>query len=320
MIGAKGTMIERSSMASLLTKLCGLKLQNPLIMASGILGETGASLRRVAEWGAGAVTTKSIGMEPRTGNINPTVVELDYGLLNAMNLPNPGINAFISELNLAIESGVPVIGSIFGKDARDFSQLARKMSKCGVVAIELNLSCPHAKGFGAELGNNPQMILEITSAVRNEVTLPVFVKLTPNTSDIVALAAAAVSGGCDAVVAINTVKGMALSPEMGTPILSAKIGGYSGPAIKPIGLRCVFEIAQASLGIPIIGVGGITTGRDVIEYIMAGAEAVQVGTAISYFGEATFKKLIDETLVFMQANGYESLDQVRGMALKSSNR
>lgn len=313
---AKETMVERCAMASLLTELCSLRLQNPLILASGILGETGASLKRVTEWGAGAVTTKSIGMEPRPGNDNPIVVELDYGLLNAMSLPNPGIDTFIAELHLVIDSEVPVIGSIFGKDTREFSQLARKMSECGVTAIELNLSCPHAKGFGAELGNNPEMVLEITSAVRNEVTLPVFVKLTPNTSDIVALAAAAVSGGCDAVVAINTVKGMAINPEIGAPILSAKTGGYSGPAIKPIGLHCVFEIAQASLGVPIIGVGGITTGRDVIEYLMAGAQAVQVGTAISYFGEATFKKLVDEVLEFMQVNGYETLDQVRGMALK----
>ena len=302
-------------MVELSIELAGLKLRNPTILASGILGETGKTLLRIIHAGAGAVTTKSIGLEPRVGHDNPTIVELDCGLLNAMGLPNPGIEDFSNELKVVVASGVPVVGSIFGKDAEEFAKLASLMADVGVHALELNLSCPHAEGYGAELGSDPKRVQEITAAVRAAVTIPVFVKLTPNTSDIVLLGRAAVAGGCAGLVAINTVKGMAINADVAKPVLSNKFGGYSGPGIKPIGLRCVFELSNADLGVPLIGVGGITTGRDIAEYIMAGASAVQVGTAVYYHGISVFEKIVKELETFMQDNGYTSIKDMVGLAL-----
>ncbi len=304
-------------MADLSTEVAGLKLANPIILASGVLGETGETLARVIRSGAAAVVTKSIGLEPRAGHNNPTIVELEYGLLNAMGLPNPGVQEYRKELEAVFKLEVPVIGSIFGKDETEFSKLAGIMTDYGASAIELNLSCPHAKGYGAEIGSDPKMVKSITSAVKNTVSKPVLVKLTPNTSDIVALGKSAVDGGCDGIVAINTVKGMAISPELGMPILSNKFGGYSGPGIKPIGIRCVFELASANLEVPIIGVGGINSGADVVEYLMAGATAVQIGTAIYYHGNSAFSKIIEELEEFMVNNNYNSVQELIGQAIKN---
>jgi len=241
---------------------------------------------------------------------------LDYGLLNAMGLPNPGIEEYKEELSKILSCGVPVFGSIFGKDADEFAELAGLMADLGISALELNLSCPHASGYGAELGSDPEMVKSITAAVKSSISVPLFVKLTPNTADIVSLGRAAVDGGCDVLVAINTVKGLALEPDLGLPILSNKIGGYSGPGIKPIGLRCVFELKGADLGIPIIGVGGITNGRDVVEYLMVGACAVQIGTAVYSHGITVFSKIITELEEFMKKNNYNSISKITGLALK----
>ena len=303
-------------MVDLTTELCGMKLRNPTILASGILGETGGSLERIAACGAGALTTKSIGLEPRAGHANPIIVELDCGLLNAMGLPNPGMSEYKEELVKVVGGGLPVIGSIFGKSAAEFVELARVMVGIGVSALELNLSCPHASGYGSELGCDPGIVQNITRGVKKAVNLPVLVKLTPNTSDIVVLGKAAVTGGCDALVAINTVKGMAISPEFAQPILSNKFGGYSGPGIKPIGLRCVYELASAGLNRPIIGVGGINSGKDVVEYLMAGACAVQIGTAVYYHGIDAFSIIVGELKEFMVKNNYGSLNEVIGLAVK----
>jgi dihydroorotate dehydrogenase (NAD+) catalytic subunit len=304
-------------MVGITTQVASLKLKNPIILASGILGETGKTLERMIHAGAGAVVTKSIGLEPRTGHQNPTIVELDHGLLNAMGLPNPGIHAYKEELDQIVNNDVPVIGSIFGSDEGEFVELAGIIADHGVAAIELNLSCPHAAGLGAELGAKPTHVMNITKEVKGTVTKPVFVKLTPNTADIVALGKAAVEGGADALVAINTVKGLALEPELGMPILSNRYGGYSGPGIKPIGLRCVFELAEAELGVPIIGVGGISTGKDVVEYLMAGSSAVQIGTALYYQGNAVFIKIVTELEEFMVKHDYKSIEELIGLATKN---
>ena len=304
-------------MTDLGTIIAGINLKNPLILASGILGETGKTLERLIQAGVGALTTKSVGLEARRGHTNPTIVELDFGLLNAMGLPNPGIVEYLNELELIRSKDIPVIGSIFGKDGSEFTKLAGCMEDHGATAVELNLSCPHATGYGAELGSEPEIVNKITSTVKTAVDIPVLVKLTPNTKDIVSLGHAAVAGGCDALVAINTVKGLAINPELGTTILTNKFGGYSGPGVKPIGLRCVYELAMAELGVPIIGVGGITTGRDVIEYIMAGSSAVQVGTGVYYDGISIFTKLKLELVDFMVNNQYNSIKDMIGLAVKN---
>ncbi len=256
--------------------LTGLTLKNPLMLAAGIMGTTGGSLKRIAESGAGAVVTKSIGLEPKGGHSNPSMVEVDCGYLNAMGLPNPSYKNFQDEIDTAKEAGVPVIASIFGGCSLDFSEIAEALH---ADAFELNVSCPHAHGYGAEIGTDPELVEDITRAVKKAANVPVWVKLTPNVTNIKDIGLAAQRGGADAVVAINTVRGMAIDIESGYPILGNKFGGLSGRAIKPVAIKCVYDLYEA-LDIPVIGVGGISDYRDVIEFIMAGAQAVEIGSAV----------------------------------------
>jgi len=308
----------RAEMTHLAADLCGLRLKNPTILAAGILDETGRSMVEVARAGAGAIVTKSIGQEPRPGHQNPTIVELPDGLLNAMGLPNPGIDIFKDEILEARPGGVPIIGSVFGGTEDEIANLAGAMEKAGADAVELNLSCPHAKGYGAELGSTPEAVEMVCRKTKAKVSVPVFAKLTPNTSSIAALALAAERGGADAVVAINTLKGMVISPEARMPILGNKVGGLSGPAIRPVGVRCVYEIFEA-VKIPVIGVGGIVSGRDAIEYIMAGARAVQIGTGVWYDGPEIFTKVCTQMIRFMEENGFGTVDEMVGVAHPGRN-
>lgn len=300
-------------MVDLQTSVGELKLKNPTMLASGILGETGELLMRVAESGAGAVVTKSIGLEPREGHPNPTVIEFEFGLLNAVGLANPGVEDFREEFQIAKKGEVPVIGSIFGKDSGEFVALATRMEEYGASAVELNLSCPHAEGLGQEIGAEPKNVELITKEVKGSVSIPVFPKLTPSVKDIVALADAASKGGADAVVAINSVKAMAISPETKMPILANKIGGLSGTAIRPIGVRCVYEIWR-EVSIPIIGVGGISSGMDALQYLMAGASAVQIGSGVWIGGPGVFSNVCKEIEEFLEENGHKSVKEVIGAA------
>jgi dihydroorotate dehydrogenase (NAD+) catalytic subunit len=263
-------------MPSLSVDAGGLTLRNPVLLAAGILGTTGASLRRAAQAGAGGVVTKSVGSVPREGHPGPTVVQVECGLLNAMGLPNPSYKDFQDEIETAKTGGVPVVASIFGSSAEEFAKIARGLK---ADAFELNLSCPHAEKFGAELGRYPDLVESVTGAVKAASNVPIWVKLTPNTAEIVELGLAAQRGGADAVVAINTLKAMVIDIETGYPILGNRFGGLSGSAIKPVAVRCVYDLAS-NLEIPVIGVGGITSWEDVVEMIMAGASCVQVGTAL----------------------------------------
>ena len=218
---------------------------------------------RILRSGAGAVVTKSIGIQPRAGNQNPTFVELDCGILNAMGLPNPGIDEYQQEIIEVKEKGGVVIGSIFGSTIEDFRILSKSMQNAGVDAIELNLSCPHAKGYGLEIGQDIALVEKITRSVKDQVLIPVFVKLSSNVNDIVEIAKAAERGNADGIVAINTVKAMSINLEIARPILSHKTGGYSGKAIKPIGVRCIYDIYELT-SLPLIGVGGVMNGADAI--------------------------------------------------------
>lgn len=302
-------------MVDLSVRIGKLELRNPTILASGIMDETADSIKRVAEEGAGAVVTKSVGKEPREGYANPTVVELEHGILNAMGLPNPGIDAYADEMEELRDLNIPVIGSIFGSDEKEFSFLARKMQEYGARAIELNLSCPHASGYGAETGSQPDVVKSIVHAVKHSVDLPVFAKLTSNVTSIVEIGKAAEEGGADGVVAINSIKAMKIDVNLKKPILSNKVGGYSGPAIKPIGIRCVYELAQ-ELNIPIIGVGGIKCGEDAVEYILAGASAVQIGGGIYYRDMRIFREVCKEMENWMKSNNYSAIEEFRGVALR----
>jgi len=289
-----------------------MKLNNPTILASGIMDEDAGSMVRIVDSGVGAIVTKSIGLTAREGYPNPTLIELDYGILNAMGLPNPGIEDYNKEIKKLKNSNIPIIGSVYGKDINEFVKLGQKMQKYGVDAIELNLSCPHAKGYGLEVGADPHLVNEITAKVKEATEIPIFVKLSPNVTNIVEIAKAAENARADAIVAINTVKAMKIDLDVKMPILSNAIGGYSGKAIKPIGIRCVYEIAK-SIDIPIIGVGGVTTGEDAIEYFMAGASAVQIGSGIYYRGINVFKKVCLEIETWMKNHNYKHLSEIIGV-------
>jgi len=300
-------------MVDLTVEICGLRLRNPTMLASGVLDETGRSMLAAAKNGAGAVVTKSIGSKAREGHPNPCVVELEHGLLNAMGLPNPGIEAFAEELAEAKRAGIPVIGSVFGGTEEEIARLAAQMEEAGADAVELNLSCPHARGYGAEIGSSPERVELICRLAKRATRVPVLAKLTPNTPSIADLAVAAERGGADGVVAINTLKAMAICPEARMPILGNRFGGLSGPAIKPVGVRCVYEIFEA-VRIPVIGVGGVTSGRDAIEYFMAGARAVQIGTAVWLRGPQVFGQVCDEIRSFMKEQRLSSIDEIVGVA------
>jgi len=300
-------------MSNVSTTVAGLKLRNPTMLASGFLDETGGTLLRVFRAGAGAVVTKSIGPEPRAGNPNPTIVELDVGMLNAMGLPNPGMKDFGPEAKIALDGGAVVVGSVYGKDPEEYATVAKALQGYGVHGIELNLSCPHAKGLGTEIAEDPEAVREFTAAVKSKVTLPVMPKLSPNVSDIASFAQAAEDGGADAIVAINTLKAMAIAPELRTAVLANRVGGLSGPALRPVGVRCVYEIYEA-VDVPIVGVGGIETGRDALEYVMAGARAVQIGTALATRGLAVFEEVTAGIAAFLEERGVKSLASIVGAA------
>ena len=294
-------------------RVAGLRLRNPTLLASGIIDETGGSLLRMFKGGAGAVVTKSISLHPREGYKNPTIVELDDGLVNAMGLPNPGIEEYAGEVNAAIKGGALVIGSVFGKDEKEYVAVAKRFEDLGAKAVELNLSCPHAKGLGLEIAQSAEAIEGFTRAVKKAVEIPVMPKLSPNVANLALLGDAAEGGGADAIVAINTVKAMTISPELRMPILSNKYGGLSGSAIKPVGLRCVYELYEA-VDIPIIGVGGVTTGRDAVEYFMAGAAAVEIGTALRTRGFDAFNLICGEIKQFMEKERYGTVAEMVGLA------
>ena len=227
-------------MVSLKTDIGSISLERPGIVASGIMDETGPSMVRMLECGAGAVVTKSVGLEPHAGHANPCFTEVTGGYVNAMGLPNPGIELFKEEMEVAVPKG-PIVGSIYGAGPDDFSKLAGKMEDYGACAVELNLSCPHAKGYGMEVGTDPAMVKSIVSAVKSSVSIPVWAKLTPNTHILGDIGMAVQDAGGDAVVAINTLKAMVICPEMGRPLLSNRFGGLSGAAVKPVGVRAVYE-------------------------------------------------------------------------------
>ncbi|MEM3823936.1 MAG: dihydroorotate dehydrogenase [Candidatus Bathyarchaeia archaeon] len=297
--------------------LAGLKLPNPTMLASGILGYTAETFKSIADGGAGAIVTKSVGLKPRSGYANPTVTQTNCGLINAMGLPNPGIEEFAKEINQAKKVlKIPLIVSVYGFTTEEYATVAKKAMEAGADAVELNVSCPHVKETGSEIGQNPQILKEVIKSVKSAVSKPVFVKLSPNVTNIAEIAEAAVYAGADAITAINTVKAMAIDAETAKPILSNKVGGLSGPAIKPIALRCVYEIYER-VKAPIIGCGGITNWRDAVEFFLAGASAVQIGTAIATKGSNIFKTITRGIDAYLKRKGFRSVNEIVGLSHKN---
>ncbi|MCD6383448.1 MAG: dihydroorotate dehydrogenase [Thermoplasmata archaeon] len=304
---------------SLEVEVGGVRLSHPVLLASGVLNETAHSMIRVVDvGGAAGVVTKSISLDEKMGHRNPTVVELPTGLLNSMGVPNPGMEEYSKEVLMFKERlpQTPIILSLYGESVEEFEKLARAAKELPVEAVEVNLSCPNREEGGLTFGTRPEMVYNAVRAVRRGFPRGVWVKLTAQVGDVVEVAKEAQRAGADALVAINTLKGMAIDPLLAMPVLANKTGGYSGPGIKPVALRVVWELSSSEeIYIPVVGVGGIETGIDAVEFMMAGASAVEVGSAVRSRGIEVFRAIMDEIRMFLIENGYSSVKEIIGLAL-----
>ena len=299
-------------------EIAGVKLKNPLVLASGIIGTHASLLARAGRAGAGAVTTKSCGPAPRRGHVNPTVVDWGSGLINAVGLPNPGAESEVHVLREAKSQlapmEIPLVASLFGGIVEEFAHVAEIVAGAEPDLIEVNMSCPNVGSeFGEPFSSSCASAVAVTQAVRAVTDIPIAVKLAPNVPNIAEIAQGVVAAGADAITAINTMPGMVIDIESGQPVLANKVGGISGPALKPIAVRCVYEIAE-TVDVPIIGTGGVNTGADAIEMIMAGATAVGVGSAVYYRGVAAFSEILDEMAIWLSEHDRDSLAEIRGLA------
>jgi len=290
-------------------KFCKIELQNPLFLASGILGTSVDLLKRVISKGAGAVTTKSIGPIERQGHNNPTVVEIENGLYNAVGLPTPGYLNMDEELKRWKEIKVPLIASIYGSSVDDYVNITKHIQKFKPDIIELNISCPN-KDDGMVFGKSPNLTKKLVNAVKEISKIPIMPKLTPNCNNIAEIAIVCENAGADAICAINTVEKEILHPELKTPLLAYGKGGISGPIIKEIALENVRKIKDV-VEIPILGVGGITYGKDAIEMLKAGATAVGIGSAVYFRGIDVFNKIKKEIEDWLKKNKVNDLKNIR---------
>ncbi|MCL1885309.1 MAG: dihydroorotate dehydrogenase [Dehalococcoidia bacterium] len=295
----------------------GLKLANPVMAASGTFGygdEMSAicNIKRI-----GAIICKATTLKPRSGNAQPRIAETPDGLLNAIGLQNPGIDALVRD-KAPMWAGwhVPVIVNIAAESIDEYAELARRLDNIpGVSGLEVNISCPNVSSGCIEFGANPASAASVTQAVRETTSLPVIVKLTPNTNNIVELACAVAEAGADAVSLINTLKGMSIDIKKRRPLLANTSGGLSGPAIKPVALYMVYQVS-AAVKVPVIGGGGIMTAQDALEFIMAGASAVEVGTA-TFINPTATTEIIDGLESYSLENNLSCLDSIVGIAHKN---
>jgi len=292
----------------------GLQLANPVMTASGTFGY-GMEYEHLFDiQKLGAIVCKGTAHEPWEGNPQPRIAETENGMLNSIGLQGIGVEALIKE-KAPVWSGwqVPVVVNIVGRTIDDYTEVARKLDNVrGVAGLELNISCPNVKEGGAEFGANPETAAKVTSAVKKATTLPVIVKLTPNTGEIVRIAQAVATAGADALCLINTVKGMAIDVKTRKPLLGNTYGGLSGPAIKPVALYMVYQVFRA-VNIPIVGCGGITNANDAIEFLMAGATAVEVGTA-SFMNPRASMDVLEGIEKYLQENKIEDIRELIGAA------
>jgi dihydroorotate dehydrogenase (NAD+) catalytic subunit len=307
-------------LATLKVRLCGVDLPNPLILASGILGTEAELLARVARAGAGAVTAKSCSLQRRAGHPNPTVLAWEHGLINAVGLANPGVDAEAGELKrakaLLRPLGAALVASVFADTVENFARVAGRVAEAGPDLIEVNISCPNVHDeFGTPFAADAIAAAEVTAAVKEAVAgcAPVLIKLSPNVADIAAIARAVEAAGADGIGAINTLSGMVIDVQARRPILANRRGGVSGPAIRPVAVRCVFEVYEA-VGVPIVGIGGVSSGRDAVEMVMAGATAVGVGSAVYGEGPEALGRIGAEMAALMDDLGYGCVDEMRGAA------
>lgn len=293
-------------------KMGGLHLSNPTVLASGVHGASLSKVLFALRVGAGGAVTKSVGPEPREGYVEPTIVDVEGGMVNAAGLPNPGAERFSEQLGEVKEKGLPIFVSIFGADDGEFAKVVGAVDGNDFMAYELNLSCPHVSGVGTEVGHFPEEVARVVKAVKRGTKKPVFAKLSPNTDRLVEVAKAAVDSGADGLTAINTVKAFPIDVETGKPALSNGFGGLSGGAIRPVALRCVYELRE-EFDLPIMGCGGVATWDDAVQFFLAGADAVQLGTStIGKFDR--FNDVNIGILSYMERKGVARLRDMVGAA------
>jgi len=293
------------------TNLGGIQLRNPVLTASGTFGygtelAPFMDLRRI-----GGFVAKSLTLEPRHGNPPPRIVETPAGMLNAISLENVGVQAFIEEKLPEIPQGVPVIASVFGTEIELYAEVCKRLAGAPkVVGIEVNASCPHVKSGGAEFGQDPVSLARLVRAVRRATSLPLLVKLSPNVTDIAEMARVCEGEGADGISAINTLRALVVDVETRRPSLSNGLGGLSGPAIRPVALRMVWQCARA-VGIPVCGIGGICTAEDAIQFLLCGAVAVQVGTA-NFLSPMAAVEVVEGIEGYCARHGVERVSELIG--------
>jgi len=296
--------------------LGGIVMKNPVAVASGTFGYGREYEEFVNIADIGAVIVKGTTLEPRYGNPPPRVCETPAGMLNAIGLENPGVDVFLKEyLPYLRERGVTVIANIAGNTIEEYARMAATLEgNEGLAGIEMNISCPNVKEGGLQFGVDPDMVYQVVKAVKDETSIPVMPKLSPNVSDIVAIAKAAEAAGADALSMINTLMGMAVDVEKRKPVLGNVFGGLSGPAIKPVALRMIYQVYK-SVKIPILGGGGIMNVTDALEFILVGASAVSIGTA-NFVNPCSAHDIIQGLRQYFRDNNLKSMEELRGAAVQ----
>lgn len=294
--------------------IAGVELDNPVIAASGTFGfghEYG-ELYDLSE--VGAISVKGLTKAPRAGNPPPRITETPGGILNSVGLQNPGVDAFIKEeIPFLRKYRCKIIANMAGSTFEDYCEMAEKLSDADIDLLEMNISCPNVKAGGAAFGTNPDTVYEITKTVRKYAQKPLIVKLSPNVSDITETAKAAEAGGADALSLINTLTGMAIDIKTRRPILANVVGGLSGPCVKPVAVRMVYQVHKA-VKLPLIGMGGISTGEDAIEFLMAGSTAISVGTA-NFTDPYACVKIRDGIMDYMKQYGISDVNELTGTVI-----
>jgi len=300
------------SKINLSVNIAGILMKNPVMVASGTFGYGEEYAKYIDLNKLGAIVVKGLSLTPREGNPPPRIVETSAGMLNSIGLQNIGIDSFVNDKLPFLEKfDTKVIVNFFGDSIDEYCEVAKKVdSVSGIPGLEINISCPNKKEGWLEFGTNPDLAFRVVNAVRKNTRLPLIVKLSPNVTDITVIAKAASDAGADAISLINTLSGMVIDIKTRKPKLANIIGGLSGPAIKPVALKMVWQVAK-TIKLPIIGVGGIMTYEDAIEFMIAGASAVQIGTA-NFIDPASSEKIIDGLKLYCGQNSIKDINEIAG--------
>jgi dihydroorotate dehydrogenase (NAD+) catalytic subunit len=304
--------MNASQRPNLAVEVAGLKLRNPVMPASGTFGYGPEFAPYLDLQRLGAIVTKGLSLRPKAGNPMPRIAETTSGMLNAIGLQNVGVDAFVADKTPHYRDlDTPVIANFFGNTLDEYGEVARRLADVPeVAAVELNISCPNVKQGGIVFGTEPRAAAEVVTLVRRQLAKPLIVKLTPNVTDITVIARAVEEAGADAISCINTITGMAVDIRTRRPKIANRTGGLSGPAIRPVAVRMVHQVVQA-VKIPVIGIGGIMTASDALEFLIVGARAVQVGTA-NFIDPAAMLTIIDGLEAFLVEEGLQDIEQVIG--------